>query len=77
MNNVKTYYQIIEGKIIIFLELNKKNRCMGILKNNYIDKSIPFDNERLKILAEKEWNKMYPNDNNFKASTGWCTNFKK
>ena len=48
-----------------------------IIKNDFIDKQKPFDNESLKILAQDIYKRSYPEKNNFKVSIGWCTDFKK
>ena len=74
-----------EGKYILSDKRGKDNNIFTIeqekamynnIKNNYIDKGIPFDNY-LKMLAKKEWNKLHSDDKNFSVSNGWCSNFKK
>jgi len=51
------------------------------IKINYINRGLPFDNTYLKLLSESFFNKrndINENINNtFKASDGWCTDFKK
>ena len=55
----------------VYIELANK------IKNDFIDKQKPFDNESLKILAQDIYKRSYPEKNNFKVSIGWCTDFKK
>ncbi|MBS1736811.1 MAG: hypothetical protein JSS98_09460 [Bacteroidetes bacterium] len=47
------------------------------IKKEYIDRHLSFDNEDLKIYALDKWKELYPDNDLFTASVGWCTDFKK
>lgn len=67
----------LRGKHTASFTVEQERTLANKIKNDYIDKGKPFDNTFLEILAEKEWQLLYPDDNSFKASRGWCVDFKK
>lgn len=58
--------------------VDQEKHISEYIKKEYIDKQILFNNDDLQILAVKKWKEWYPtNKDDFKASIGWCVNFKK
>lgn len=47
------------------------------IENVYIKTFLPLNNEDIIIMAMIKWKALNINNKNFKASSGWCTNFKK
>lgn len=58
-----------------FTETEEKELFIHI-KKEYIDKHLPLCNEDIKTMAKEKF-KLNNQNNEFKASTGWCCNFKK
>lgn len=63
------------GNNKIFNE-NDERELYTHLKINFIDKNLPLCNEDLKTIALNKF-KSKNNNTNFKASNGWCNEFKK
>jgi len=59
----------------IFSE-SEEEEIFLFLKNNFIDKNKILCNDIIKIHAKDKFKKLYPYDQ-FNASDGWCTMFKK
>jgi hypothetical protein len=56
--------------------LQQEKELYDIIKINYINNNKPLTNEIIKELAIKN-HKLSNNNNNFNASDGWCSSFKK
>ena len=57
--------------------IEQEQEMASHIKNNYIDRYLPFDDTDLKIYSLKKWKEFHPDNEIFTASVGWCTDFKK
>ena len=88
----KKYIKYCDNKILMLEESNNENRggdnkifsieddknLFDHIKTNFIDKNRPLTNNIIKQVAIDKFNDCNNEDNkNFKASQGWCTDFKK
>jgi transposase len=73
------------GKHTRLFTENEEKILIEYIKREYIERKLPFDTLDLKILARKFWIKnkshnLCEEENNsrlFKASDGWCSDFKR
>jgi hypothetical protein len=64
------------GKVNKFFTDNEEKEIFLFVKDNFINKHKVLCNDIIKIHAHEKFKKIYPNDI-FKASDGWCNDFKK
>ena len=64
------------GKMNKFFTESEENEIFLFVKNNFIDKNRILCNDIIKFHALDKFKKLYQNKE-FKASNGWCSDFKK
>ena len=64
------------GKTNKFFTKKEENEIFLFIKNNFIDKNKVLCNDIIKLHALDKFKNTYPNKI-FKASDGWCNDFKK
>lgn len=65
------------GKFNCNFTMEQEREMSEHIKERYIDNNISFDNTYLQIYALKKHNEWYSTSKIFKASCGWCTDFKR
>jgi hypothetical protein len=78
-NNLDHYiFQDKRGGYNKIFIVEQERELFIYIKNTFIDKYLPLCNEDIKLIAVKKWVELNPNSKYlFKASNGWCTDFKK